>query len=260
MDKLVFRSRAILFPLIALIFTACVPQKKLRYFQEHAADTSFAATSIYAAPPYLLQPGDILQVQIFSASPDLPQIPGFEASTNLGTTASVYLQGYQISSEGTLKLPLLGVFTAHGITIADLQQQVAVVARDRISLDADVSIRLVNYRITVLGEVVAPGVLEVYDGRISIPEALARCGDMTVYGNRQNVMIIRENAGKKELITVDLTDRGLLHSPHFYLQNHDILYIQPLNAKSYGFAQVQWGAILSSVSTIIAIMALIYKK
>lgn len=260
MDKPVFRSKALWLPVILLIFTACVPQKKLRYFQESVTETT--ATFVAAVPvqPYLLKPGDLLQIQIFSASPDMLQIPGYVASTNLGTTASVYLQGYQISPNGVINLPLLGDFQAAGSDIPDLQQRVVAVARAKVSLDADVIIRLVNYRVTVLGEVVSPGVLEVYDGRISIPEALGRCGDMTVYGNRSKVMIIREQDGKKEVINIDLTDRSLINSPHYYLQNHDVLYVQPMDAKSYGIAQVQWGAILSSVSTLIAILALIYKK
>ncbi len=239
-----------------LLLASCVPQKRLRYLQEtETGKTSFPSAAV--PEEIRLSPYDLVHVQVFSASSDLYKTPGFEVSTNLGTTASIYLQGYTISPNGELQLPVLGVFHASGKTLRELKEELTLAARERISLDADVVVRLVNFRVSVLGEVRDPGVKDVYDHRISILEAIARSGDLTVYGNRKKVMLVREIGGNKEVITLDLTNRELLSSPYFYLQNNDVLYVPAMDAKSYGFAQVQWGVILSSASTLIAILALV---
>ncbi len=257
MDKKALLSRPWLFlALVLLLMSSCISQKRLRYLQEHKSEAGMAVSDTLIRPAEI-RPHDLLHVQVFSASSDLYKTPGFEVSTNLGTTASIYLQGYAVEPDGTLKLPVLGTFQAAGRTLPELREEIAAAARQLISLDADVMLRLVNFRVSVLGEVRKPGVIEVYDYRLSILEAIARSGDLTVYGNRNNVMLVREMNGTQKVFYLDLTDRDLLTSPHFYLQNHDVIYVQPLDAKSYGFAQVQWGVIISSVSTLIAILALV---
>jgi polysaccharide biosynthesis/export protein len=241
---------------VMLLFVSCVPQKKLRYLQDSENAGGLYDSGAQPEEPRL-KPHDLVQIQVFSASSELYRTPGFEVSTNLGTTASIYLQGYAVGINGELFLPVLGTFQVEGLTISELRDILTDAARQKINLDADVVVRMVNFRISVLGEVRNPGVFEVFDHRITLLEALARSGDLTVYGNRQNVMLIREINNKKEVIILDLTDRALLSSPHLLLQNNDIIYVQPLNAKSFGFAQVQWGIIISSISTLIAILALV---
>lgn len=242
--------------LLTLLITSCVPQRRLRYFRQ---DSRSAPAEGAKAPAYIIAPHDLLHVQIFSASPELNKIPGFETGTNMSTDANIYLQGYPVSPEGKIILPLLGEYEVKGMTIEEFQSRLTLVARQKISLDAEVMVRLVNFRISVLGEVKNPGIQHIYEQRISVLEALAQAGDITAYGNREKVMLIRENEGKKEIHTVDLTDRALLSSPLFYLNNNDILYVQPLDAKTYGFGQVQWGVIFSTLSTILAILAIVLK-
>jgi polysaccharide biosynthesis/export protein len=249
-------SSAIALFAMLMLFASCVPQKRLQYLQEaESGQTTFP--SAVMTGEVRLSPYDLLHIQVYSASADLYQTPGFEVSTNFGTTASIYLQGYTINPNGELELPVLGRFQAGGKTLRELKEELTQSARAHISLDADVVLRLVNFRVSVLGEVAEPGVREVYDHRISVLEAIARSGDLTVYGDRKKVMLVREMNGNKEIITIDLTDRALLSSPYFYLQNNDVLYVPALKAKSYGFAQVQWSVILSSASTLIAILALV---
>jgi polysaccharide biosynthesis/export protein len=243
---------------VVILASSCVPQKKLRYLQHDGAEKQ-GSTLTPQPPVYRIAPNDLLHIQVVSAIGEIGKVPGFDATTNVGNELSTYLQGYPVDGEGKLRLPMLGEFQAAGLTIPELQQQLTAVARQKVSLDAEVVIRHTNFRISVLGEVKNPGVLPVYAPKISILEALALAGDLTAYGNRKEIILIREVNGKSEIHTLDLTNRSLLASPHFYLQNNDVLYIQPLNAKTYGFAQVQWGVIVSSVSTLIAILALVLK-
>jgi polysaccharide biosynthesis/export protein len=259
MELVVPRKQILTLLVIILILSSCVPQKRLRYLQ---TKSTISATDTLAIPidEYTLKPYDLLHVQLFSASPDLHKTPGFEVSTNLGTTASVYLQGYSVGPEGYLQLPLLGSHNVKGLTIREVQDLLTRIAREKISLDAEVVVKHVNFKISVLGEVKNPGVYEVFDQRISILDALAKSGDMTVYGDRQRVMLVRmASGGKQEVILLDLTDRAILQNPNFYLQSNDVIYVQPLDAKSYGFGSVQWSVIFSSISTLIAILAILYK-
>lgn len=240
------------------VFTSCIPQKKLRYLQYDQA-MQVADSMAAKAPTHRLAPHDILHVQVISAVTELNKVPGFDGMTNVGNDAAVFLQGYPIDAEGMIKLPLLGSHFVKGLTIAELQKKLTAIARETISLDAEVFIRLVNYKITVIGEVKMPGVIQVYDQRINILDAIAMSGDITTYGDRKSIMIVREKDDMKEIHFVDLTSRNVLNSPCFYLQNNDIVYVQALDAKTYGFGQVQWSIIVSSISTLIAILALVYK-
>lgn len=258
MKTSIFQSKsAILIALtVILIGTSCIPQKRLRYLQlqDALAETDTLHAQI---PEHIIKPFDIIQVQVFSSTGNLISTPGLDSRTTPGTSASIYLQGYLVDKNGEINIPILGNHKVDGLTIPKLQSMLTDVAREKIALDADVNVRLVNFRVTVIGEVEHPGVIEVYNQRISIIEALAYTGDLTNYGNRKEILLIRENNGVNEIYSINLTDRNLLKSPYFYLQSNDIIYVQSLNAKSYGFAQVQWGIIISSVSTLIAIIAVV---
>ena len=256
-------GRPRVFTLILLIlvaaFTSCVPQKKLRYLQYDQA-MQVADSMAAKAPEHRIAPHDILYLQIISAVTELNKVPGFDGSANVGTDAAMFLQGYPVDAEGMIKLPILGELPAKGLTIAELQTKLTAIARETVSLDAEVFVRLTNFKVTVIGEVKMPGVIKVYDQRINIIDALAMSGDLTTYGDRKSIMIVRENDDRNEIHYVDLTSRNVLNSPCFYLQNNDIVYVQALDAKSYGFGQVQWSVIVSSISTLIAILALVYRK
>lgn len=241
-----------------LILTSCLPQKRLRYLQP--GETGQPTDSLRAdVPVHIIAPYDLLHVQIISMSAELSKVPGYDGGTNVGTDASIFLQGYAVAENGTITLPVLGEIKAEGLTAEALQQQLTTIAREKISLDAEVFVRLLNFRITVLGEVKTPGVINIYDQRISVLDALAMAGDLTTYGDREKVMLVRDQDGKKEIFYIDLTRTDLLKSPHYYLKSHDVIYVQPLDAKTYGFGQVNWGVIFSSLSTLIAILAIVIK-
>lgn len=258
MESSKFRTYPVVLLIAFALLTSCVPQKKLRYLQfDKAMEVADSASA--RAPVHRIAPYDMLHVQILSAGMDINKLPGFESSTNVGTEASLYIQSFPVDKDGMVRLPVIGDHHVSGLTIDELQKRLTLVAREVVSLDAEVFIRLVNFKVTLIGEVKFPGVMQVYNQRITILDALAMAGDMTIYGDRKKVMLIRENGNSREIHFVDLTDRNLLSSPYFYLQNSDIIYVQALDAKSYGFGQVQWGVILSSISTLIAILAVVYK-
>jgi polysaccharide biosynthesis/export protein len=249
----------ILLILSVLVFaTSCIPQKKLRYL-ESGNDTLRCDSCRSVVPVHSISPHDMLHIQIVSMAAETSKVPGFDAGTNVGTQASVYLQAYPVEEDGELKLPVLGSFLVTGMTIAELEKQLTLVAREKVSLDAEVFVRLLNFKISILGEVKSPGIVEIYDEKVSILDALAMAGDMTTYGDREKVMLVRNNNGVQEIHYINLTRKDLLTSPYFYLRSQDVIYVSPMNAKSYGFGQVQWGIIFSTLSTVIAILAIVIK-
>ncbi len=258
MRKFVKGSPVWLLLMAVLLLGSCVPQKRLRYLQ-HGSGNIYNDSLQAKVPVHTIAPHDLLHIQIVSVGVETSKVPGYDAGTNVGTEASVYLQGYPVAENGNLSLPALGVFQVNGMTTEALQKELTRVARQKVSLDAEVIVRLLNFRITILGEVKTPGMLEIYDQKISILDALALAGDLTTYGNRENVMLVRNCNGVKEIHYIDLTQKDLLSSPYFYLKSHDLIYVEPLDAKSYGFGQVNWGMIFSAMSTLIAILAIVIK-
>lgn len=140
--------------------------------------------------------------------------------------------GLLVDTRGEIEVPKLGKIKAVGKTKAALalllQKSLLAYLKDPV-----VIIRFMNYRVTVLGEVARPSTVAIQNERISILEALGMCGDLTIYGNRSNILLIHENNGVKELHRINLNNTSLFSSPYYYLQSNDVLYVEPNKAKAY---------------------------
>jgi polysaccharide biosynthesis/export protein len=198
-----------------------------------------------------LQANDILAIIIMS--PDV----ALAAPYNL-TSAQSAIQvspnspnAFLIGSDGMINLPSLGAFKAAGLTVKELREEVL----KKVSLyleNPSVNIRLINFTITVSGEVQKPGIFSVPNERITILEALSEAGDLTPYSNRQHIMVIREHDGMREYGEIDLKDNKFFTSPYYYLQRNDVVYVEPTKSK---IAQVQQpiNAYLQPVSVAISL-------
>jgi polysaccharide export outer membrane protein len=140
--------------------------------------------------------------------------------------------GYLVRSDGNIQFPILGAVQAEGLTTQALKEEIVKDLRDRkLLVDPIVSVRYLNFRITVLGEVGKPSVINVPNERINVLEALGLAGDITVFGKRDNVMLIREENGNKTIRRLNLNSPEFLTSPYYYLRSNDIIYVQPNNGK-----------------------------
>ncbi|MCM1035090.1 MAG: polysaccharide export protein [Paludibacter sp.] len=196
--------------------------------------------------------GDQLLITITALDPDaaapfnLPLVtymtPGAESA---GTTPNV--QSYIVDKDGNINFPILGKLHVAGLS----KSEAIALISDKISSsikDPIVNIRFMNYHVTVMGEVNRPGRYTITDERVSILDALAMAGDMTVYGQRDNILLTRENNGKLEFARLNLNDKDIFTSPYFYLQQNDVLYIEPNKVRAVSSQNVS--LYLSMVTTL----------
>jgi polysaccharide export outer membrane protein len=178
------------------------------------------------------------------------------------TYSQPVLQSYLVDNDGTIDFPVIGKITVGGLTKSQTEQLIVEKIRPYMAATENpiVTVRMVNYKISVLGEVARPGMFTVANEKISILEALAQAGDLTIYGVRDRVKLIREDAmGKKEIHTLNLNDANIISSPYYYLQQNDIVYVEPNKVKaqnsSVGSMTTLW---FSATSILISLTSLLY--
>jgi polysaccharide export outer membrane protein len=233
------------FPLSLLIclvslsmMTSCVETKQIVYFQ---GDTT-RYISLQVPPPAIktIQPNDILAVMVSSLSDEsnvifnMPNVNNLTVSNFSSTNGMGKSQpsGYYVDSLGYISMPLIGKVLLKNLTLHVASDTI----RKRLSQflkEPTANVRILNHKFSVLGEVNRPGVYNLLEDRITIPEALGMAGDLTIFGKRNNILLIRERIlGKRELVRIDLTARDILSSPYYYLEQNDVLYIEPLKTKA----------------------------
>lgn len=244
--------------LFILIFTSCVNTKKSTYFYGSTDGTIDAKTSILES---LIQKNDILSIVVSSPNPEAtamfnPQIVAGNYNQSLSTDQASNT-GYLVNSEGFIQFPVLGDIEAAGLTKAKLEDSIdSILLQKGLLRDPVVSIRFLNFRVTVLGEVNKPSVVTMPNEKLSLLEALGLAGDITIYGNRQNVMVIREENQQKTIKRLNLNSSELFTSPYYYLKSNDIVYVEPNKAKVASTSRAsQWLPILLSGLSFAAIVA-----
>ena len=253
----------------ALFFSSCVNSRKAVYFN-NLQDTTITNSVANVDP--VIQSGDLLNISVSSLNPEAsmlfntPNITMPVTSTSSGTTPTAggygtpQLMGYLVSQEGTLKFPIVGRISAAGLTKRQLEDAIAdTLAARKLLVDPIVTVRFLNFRVTVLGEVARPTTLNVVNERISILEALGLAGDLTIYAKRDNVLLIRESDGKKVIKRIDLNANDILTSPYYYLKTNDIVYVEPRKEKIAATSRTQQllPIILSGLS-LVAVVVLHY--
>lgn len=219
--------------LMALLASCSSSKTHLTYFED--IDKVERIADLPPTPTIRIAPDDELFITVNSEEPkatiayNLPMAnAGIKAATNMSTAPQQ--QTYLVNSEGDINFPILGKIHVAGMTTEELQKYLV----GRISKDVEnpsVMVSLVNFNVSVLGEVTQPGVIKVTRNRFSILDALASCHDLTPYGERSNVLLIRENNGKQERVILDLNSADLLTSPYYYLQPNDYIYVAPNNIR-----------------------------
>jgi polysaccharide export outer membrane protein len=173
-------------------------------------------------------------------------------TNQISSDLSAYLNSFDVDDSGFVNLPLMGKILVKDLGISECQKAI----QEKVNLylkNALVIVKLLNFNITVLGEVTKPGTYKVYNNQVTILEALGLAGDLTMYGNRKQILLIRQN-NPENTITIDLTDKKLLNSDYFYLQPNDVLYIKPNRSKLFGTNPFPFATVLSSITTLILVL------
>lgn len=247
-----------LFIVLTLLMCHCA-QKKYTVYVRNIPDTLAVSTSAghLAQKDYHIQPDDVLYVKILSINQDIKKIFNFTEGTSYTSSwyneTSMYINGFMVNDSGTISLPVMKDVMVAGLTIDEVQDTVQEIVNEYLN-DATVVVRLVSFRITVIGEVRNPGVYTYYKNSVNILEAVGRAGDISDYGNKSNVVVIRP--GKEENITfrLNLTNKDLLTQENFYLEPNDIVYVEPLNLKRFRLNAPNISILFSSISTLILVL------
>ncbi len=243
----IFRTLLLLAVVVA---TSCTPQRQMVYMQ----DKQELGDELPARPEtYRLKPGDILHVRVMSSDLEATQIFNID-DTRRHTTRTgdvgdpgMYLYGYTIDEAGNIHLPVVGSIEVKGLSMDEAHNRIQEAANEYL-VDATVSVKIVNFSVTVLGEVRRPGSFYVYDHEFTIMDALGLAGDLTDYGNRE-IHVIRQTDDGFRFATLDITDRAVVSSTLYYLQPNDLVYVEPSITKRFGFAQFPFSIVFSGIST-----------
>jgi polysaccharide export outer membrane protein len=240
-SKLMFKltSLACIAGLFALgLTTSCVSPKSIVYFQGDTT-TNYSQEIKQQYVP-VIQPNDLLSVVVGSLSAEANEVFNMPnmfttTSTNYSSTgggARIQPLGYLVDNDGTIELPLIGKVKIGGLRTTDAADTI----RTRLGAylkEPSVVVRNINFKISVLGEVKIPGIFVIPDEKITLPQILSMAGDLTIYGNRSNIMIIREENGKREYARLNLTSREIFDSPYYYLRKNDVVYVEPIKSKMF---------------------------
>lgn len=220
------------------LFASCQSYKKVPYLQDAGVvkDTN-QQENLYDAK---IMPKDLLTIVVSCTSPELAvpfnltvATPANAATASTQLTTQPVLQPYLVDNEGKINFPVLGELKVGGLTKREAEQLIIDKLKPYIKETPIVTVRMVNYKISVLGEVARPGTFTINNEKVNLLEALAMAGDMTVWGVRDNVKLIREGAdGKQEIVTLDLNKAETILSPYYWLQQNDIVYVTPNKAKA----------------------------
>lgn len=268
------KNLLVIFMMIAaLCMTSCVSTKKLIYMQ---GVTTIPEDSLKQLQNYELriQPDDQLAISINSKNEELIMpfnnnllIGSGNASGGSQANSQAGITYFQVNKEGKIHFPILGDLKVEGMTRNEIEKMIeAKLIEGSFVKDPSVSVKLMSFKVTVLGEVTNPGVQKLTGERVTVLEALGMAGDLQPSGQRENILVLREENGQRKTYTLDLTNgRNILESPCYYLQQNDVVYVQPNSAiKVKGSAATAYlsttGTLVSILASIISLFVVILKK
>jgi polysaccharide export outer membrane protein len=255
-------KKILCFFMLSLVLTSCVSKKKITYLQN--IDEVQNGNSESYEPK--LKPDDLLMIIVSAPDPSLAALAepfnlpaiGIINSGNDGLGGGVRYQSYLIDAEGYIDFPVLGKLKLAGLNKAEAVDFIKSKLDPKYLKDPIINMRINNFKISVLGEVARPGAYSVGTERITLPEALALAGDMTIYGNRKNILVVREMEGVKTHAYIDITKADFINSPYYYLDQNDLIYVNPNRTKANSSAvgpNITVG--ISAISLLITIIALV---
>jgi polysaccharide export outer membrane protein len=246
--------------LIVLVVTAnsCISNKELTYFN-NLNDTTFQLVSKNFEPH--IQRGDIIYVGVTSADPTSAAL--FNSANTvmtpnaIGSFPTISIPGILVTDEGFIQLPKIGIIEVMGKTTNQIAKTIKPLLEPYLK-DPIVTVRLMNFRISVLGEVAKPATINIPNERVTLLEALALAGDLTAYGNRKNLLLIRDSAGIQITKRIDITNSSAFNASTFYLRPNDVIYVEPNKVKSLASSNIP--LITPYVFSALSILVILFQR
>ena len=264
MKKLFFKSVLLTAVVVMAFMTSCVSQKKILYLQKEQMSDSVTSIEYQnkRSFDYKVQPGDNLYIRVSSMDKNFSEFFNNSGSNNIGTNsagsnssgnAGIYLNGFNVSDEGTIDFPYAGKIYVKDLTIDEIQQKIQNIIGEY-QKETIVYVKLGLFNLTILGEVSRPGQYQVYQSDINLFQALALAGNATDFANKKNVKIIHQTTEGSQIVRVNMNDANILENPQYYLKPNDIIYIEPLSIKRYGFTSIPYSTIFAAASLLITVL------
>ena len=227
-------SFAILAIMVAL--TSCGTVKDIAYFQNKVVNQPEA---IDKHAGIVIQPKDMLSIVVSSRNPELvamfnlPVISYQAGSEIVSGAGQQRLMGYVVDNDGCIDFPVLGPIMVAGLTRWELSELIKnKLIKDGLLTDAVVTVEFMNFKVSVIGEVNSPGTYTLTNDKVTILQAISLARDLTIFGQRENVCVIREREGERVIYEINLCDVSMFNSPAYYLQQNDVVYVQPSQVKA----------------------------
>jgi len=242
---------------VLIIFSSCIPQKKIKYMQPMNEDSTNRSEFTYAAyQDYHLSIGDNLYIKVRSldeSSNNFFNNMGEENRTSGYNDASIYLNSYTVDPGGNIVFPFIGPVQVLGKTVDETRGIIEEIMNEYLK-ETTIIVKLVNFNITFVGEVRRPGEYKIYQDKINIFEAISNAGDITDYGNRNEVKLLRTTDEGTQLHVLDLTKENIIESPYYFLKPNDVIYVEPLKGKQFAFSTFPYALIFSTITTLIVLL------
>ena len=248
--------------LLSMFFASCVPYKKMLYLKDAQMVTENQSANYVNERnvDYKLQPGDNLYIRFINTIDErsAAALAGDIGRTYTSTDAAIYLQSYTLDEDGCIELPLTGKIELKNLTVDGAKEKMQTEINKFVN-QTTIIVKLSNFNLTVLGEVARPGMYKVYQSQINLFEAVSMAGNMTNFAKKNEVKIIRQTDTGSEIHIVDMGQADILSSPYFYLKPNDIVYVEPLKIKQWGFTTFPYSTVLSIVTLAITLFNLLRK-
>jgi polysaccharide export outer membrane protein len=248
-------KKFILYAIVFSLLSSCISKKKITYFQGEPVSKS----EMYKLnnEPYRLQVNDVLYIDIKAENPEIVALfkntQGASATTGQSGTA-LYYTGYTVDRHGNIRIPYIGDLNVLGYTEKEVREKIEIELGKYLKNveSVFVTVKLAGINFVISGEIGSPGTVNLSQNEVTIVDAIANAGDITIYGDRENIEVIRKTIDGVKKFKINILEIDVFQSPNFYIQPNDVIYIPPLKQKTWGFGTTG----LQSFTTIISIFTL----
>ncbi len=249
--------KVILIAFVLHFFSSCTSSSKITYLQDVYSNKAVIEKSQDYEPK--LQADDLLSIVVSADNPEntIPfNLPQIQASLDVNSTQN-NIKTYLIDAHGEIDFPVIGKIKLAGLARSEANKKMVSLVSDYIK-NPGINLHILNFKVSVLGEVNRPGSISINSERITLLEALSKAGDLTIYGKRNNILVIREIGGLKTYANIDITKSDFINSPFYYLAQNDVVLVHPnktkINAASVG---PNTSVIISSISLLLTLFVLL---
>lgn len=251
-----FLKRPLLFLLLILIISSCVSRKEMVYFQN--IEQLRKSEDRRSGNNLEIQPDDVLTIRV--SAPEQEAALPFNLTKSIASQerimGEVELETYLVSNEGTIEFPVIGNMEVKGLTNIELSKKIQREIREYVK-DPIVNVRILNFQISVLGEVNNPGTFSIEDDHITLSKALSMAGDLTIFGKRENILVMGEDGDHKTYAYLNLTDASVVNSPHYNLRQNDVIYVEPRGTRNQSASSTGLAATYLSIVSVLASLVIL---